>query len=74
MPKFDFDVVWQIGSLVRDLGLSMISVADIAKPTLRLALGSSAYNSISRVLAQRLAAIEPQREVAFSAGRNSDEA
>jgi len=52
VPKFDFDVVWQIGSLVRDLGLSMISVADIAKPTLRLALGSSAYNSISRVLAQ----------------------
>jgi hypothetical protein len=52
----------------------MISAADIAKPTLRLALGSSAYNSILRVLSQRLAAIEAQREVAFSADRNSDEA
>jgi hypothetical protein len=52
----------------------MISAADIAKPTLRLALGSSAYNSISRVLSQRLAAIEAQREVAFSADRNSYEA
>jgi len=30
----------------------MISAADIVKPTLRLALGSSAYNSISRVLSQ----------------------
>ena len=37
---------------------AMISAADSAKPALRLALGSSAYNSISRALSQRLAAIE----------------
>jgi hypothetical protein len=52
---------------------AMISAADSTKPTLRLTLGSTAYNSISRALAQRLAAIEAQREVAFSADRNSDE-
>jgi NAD(P)-dependent dehydrogenase (short-subunit alcohol dehydrogenase family) len=46
---------------------AMISAADSAKPTLRLTLGSTAYNSISRALALRLAAIEAQREVAFSA-------
>jgi NAD(P)-dependent dehydrogenase (short-subunit alcohol dehydrogenase family) len=46
---------------------AMISAADSAKPALRLTLGSTAYNSISRALAQRLAAIEAQREVAFSA-------
>ena len=52
---------------------AMISAADRARPALRLALGSSAYNSISRTLAQRLAAIEAQREVAFSADRDGDE-
>ena len=41
----------------------MISAADGAKPVLRLALGSTAYNSISRALAQRLDAIEAQRGV-----------
>lgn len=51
----------------------MISAADEARPALRLALGSTAYNSISRALAQRLAAIEAQREVAFSADRDGDE-
>jgi hypothetical protein len=25
VPKFDFDVAWQIGSLVRDLGLTRVS-------------------------------------------------
>jgi NAD(P)-dependent dehydrogenase (short-subunit alcohol dehydrogenase family) len=53
---------------------AMISAADSAKPALRLTLGSTAYNSIARALAQRLAAVEAQREVAFSADRNSDEA
>jgi NAD(P)-dependent dehydrogenase (short-subunit alcohol dehydrogenase family) len=52
---------------------AMISAADRARPALRLALGSSAYNSISRTLAQRLAAIEAQREVALSADRDGDE-
>jgi short-subunit dehydrogenase len=51
---------------------AMISAADRAQPSLRLALGSTAYNSISHTLAKRLAAIEPQREVAFSADRDSD--
>src|SRR5580700_6900114 len=51
---------------------AMISAADRAQPSLRLALGSTAYNSISHALAKRLAAIEPQREVAFSADRDSD--
>ena len=34
---------------------AMISAADSAKPALRLALGSTAYDSISRALAKRLA-------------------
>jgi NAD(P)-dependent dehydrogenase (short-subunit alcohol dehydrogenase family) len=46
---------------------AMISAADSTKPALRLTLSSTAYNSISRALAQRLAAIEAPREVAFSA-------
>ena len=51
---------------------AMISAADNAQPSLRLALGSTAYNSISQALAKRLAEIEAQREVAFSADRDSD--
>jgi NAD(P)-dependent dehydrogenase (short-subunit alcohol dehydrogenase family) len=51
---------------------AMISAADSSQPSLRLALGSTAYNSISHALAKRLAAIEAQREVAFSADRDSD--
>lgn len=49
---------------------AMIAAADEAKPALRLALGSTAYNSISQALSQRLAAIEAQREIAFSADRD----
>ena len=51
---------------------AMVSAADSAKPALRLALGSTAYDSISRALAKRLAAIEAQRDVAFSADRDDD--
>ena len=51
---------------------AMISAADSAKPALRLALGSNAYDSISHALAKRLAAIEAQRDVAFSADRDDD--
>src|SRR5712671_6614154 len=51
---------------------AMISAADSAKPALRLALGSTAYDSISHALAKRLAAIEAQRNVAFSADRDDD--
>jgi hypothetical protein len=52
---------------------AMICAADTAKPGLRLTLGSTAYNSISVGLAQRLAAIEAQREIAFSADREQAE-
>ena len=51
---------------------AMISVAGGARPALRLALGTTAYDSISPSLAKGLAAIEAQRNVAFSADRNSD--
>lgn len=49
---------------------AIISAADEAHPALRLALGGTAYNSISRALAQRLAAIEAQRELALSTDRD----
>lgn len=50
---------------------AMIEAADMAKPSLRLALGSSAYHNISKALAQRHAAIEAQRGVALSADRDA---
>lgn len=49
---------------------AMIAAADLERPALRLALGSIAYRSISTALAERLAAIEAQRDVAFSADRD----
>jgi NAD(P)-dependent dehydrogenase (short-subunit alcohol dehydrogenase family) len=49
---------------------AMIAAADEVKPALRLALGSTAYDSISRALSQRLSAIEAQRDVAYSADRD----
>lgn len=49
---------------------AMIAAADMERPALRLALGSIAYRSISTALAERLAAIEAQRDVAFSADRD----
>jgi hypothetical protein len=48
---------------------AIIAAADSARPGLRLVLGSTAYNSISKALAQRLASVERQRDVAFSADR-----
>jgi NAD(P)-dependent dehydrogenase (short-subunit alcohol dehydrogenase family) len=48
---------------------AMISAADSEKPELRLVLGSTAYNSISKALAERLASVESQRQVASSADR-----
>jgi NAD(P)-dependent dehydrogenase (short-subunit alcohol dehydrogenase family) len=51
---------------------AIISAADEANPALRLTLGTTAYNSISRALAQRLAAIEAQRELALCADRQDD--
>lgn len=49
---------------------AMIAAADEAAPPLRLVLGSTAYASISQALARRLAALEAQRAVAFSADRD----
>lgn len=46
---------------------AMIEASDCDRPPLRLALGSSAYNSISASLTARLGAIEAQRALAFSA-------
>ena len=46
---------------------AMIAAADAERPALRLALGSTAYASITTALADRLEKIEQQREVAMSA-------
>ncbi len=46
---------------------AMIDAMDAASPALRLALGSTAYNSISAALAARLRAVEAQKNVALSA-------
>lgn len=48
---------------------AMISAAQSDAPPLRLALGSTAYSSISRALAARLTALEAQQAVAKSADR-----
>jgi NAD(P)-dependent dehydrogenase (short-subunit alcohol dehydrogenase family) len=46
---------------------AIISAAESETPPLRLALGSTAYSSISQALSARLKALEAQREVANSA-------
>jgi NAD(P)-dependent dehydrogenase (short-subunit alcohol dehydrogenase family) len=51
---------------------AIIAAADEANPPLRVTLGSTAYNSVSHALSQRLAAIQAQRELAFSADRDGD--
>lgn len=48
---------------------AILSAAESDMPPLRLALGSTAYSSISQALSARLAALEVQREVANSADR-----
>lgn len=48
---------------------AIISAAESETPPLRLALGSTAYSSISQALSARLSALETQREVANSADR-----
>ncbi len=48
---------------------AILSAAESDTPPLRLALGSTAYSSISQALSARLAALEVQREVANSADR-----
>jgi len=46
---------------------AMIACADSSQPPLRLALGSTAYNSIHAALNERLAALEQQKDIALSA-------
>ncbi|MBY3308046.1 SDR family oxidoreductase [Rhizobium laguerreae] len=48
---------------------AIISAAESETPSLRLALGSTAYSSISEALSVRLVALEAQRGVANSADR-----
>jgi NAD(P)-dependent dehydrogenase (short-subunit alcohol dehydrogenase family) len=50
---------------------AMIAAADLDCPSLRLALGSTAYDDIRAALANRLEALEAQRDVALSADRNN---
>ncbi|TEA74129.1 SDR family oxidoreductase [Allopusillimonas ginsengisoli] len=49
---------------------AMIAAADAAHPPLRLALGSTAYASISEALTNRRNLLEAQKKVAFSADRH----
>ncbi len=46
---------------------AMIAAADAERPALRLALGSTAFQSISSALSKRLNAIQAQQDVALSA-------
>lgn len=48
---------------------AIISAADSEKPELRLVLGSTAYQSISKALTTRLSSIEGQHDVAVAADR-----
>jgi len=48
---------------------AIIAAAQSNAPPLRLALGSTAYSSISQALSARLAALEAQQEIAASADR-----
>ena len=57
------------GDAVRTVAV-MIAAADEKAPALRLALGSNAYESISKALAERLASLEAQPDVAFSADKD----
>ncbi len=50
---------------------AIIAAADSVKPPFRLALGSTAYGNLTRELARRLAEIEAQRDVAFSADQDA---
>lgn len=49
---------------------AMIVAGDAERPALRLALGSTAYASITTALADRLAKIEAQRDVALAADQS----
>ena len=49
---------------------AIIAAADLDTPALRLTLGSMAYETISKALAERLASLEAQRDIALSADRD----
>jgi len=53
---------------------AMIAAADEERPSLRLALGSAAYENIERALAGRLEAVRRQKAVALGADRQSSPA
>jgi len=48
---------------------AMIAAADEVNPPLRLALGSTAYVSVSQALTERLRVLEAQKDVTFSADK-----
>lgn len=48
---------------------AMIAAADEVNPPLRLALGSTAYASVSQALTERLRVLEAQKDVTFSADK-----
>jgi hypothetical protein len=50
---------------------ALIASADSAEPPIRLALGSTAYTNLTREWTRRLAGIEAQRDIAFSADRDA---
>jgi hypothetical protein len=52
---------------------AMIAATDAERPALRLALGT-AFESISSALTRRLAAIEAQGDIAYSADREPPDA
>lgn len=49
---------------------AIIDAADSETPALRLTLGSIAYQSVSTALAERLASLQAQRDIALSADRD----
>lgn len=49
---------------------AMIAAVDAPHPPMRLALGSTAYHSISQALTHRLGLLEEQKDVALSADQN----
>jgi NAD(P)-dependent dehydrogenase (short-subunit alcohol dehydrogenase family) len=50
---------------------ALIAAADSAEPPFRLALGGTAYTNLTREWTRRLAEIEAQRDIAFSADRDA---
>ncbi len=62
---------FEIKGDVRRTASAIIAAADDPRPPLRLPLGSTAYENLTRELGRRLDEIRAQREVAFSADRDA---